>query len=87
MHIETQTLGHLVCIFLPEFTSIPLIYVWAGRDLNPRFPPCQGGVLTRLDHRPAVCVGTYRVISSYYTVFRIWHNLGLNINHTRDGRN
>ena len=25
---------------------------WAGRDLNPRFPPCQGGVLTRLDHRP-----------------------------------
>ena len=26
--------------------------VWAGRDLNPRPPPCQGGILTKLDHRP-----------------------------------
>jgi hypothetical protein len=25
---------------------------WAGRDLNPRPPPCQGGILTKLDHRP-----------------------------------
>jgi hypothetical protein len=25
---------------------------WAGRDLNPRTPPCQGGILTKLDHRP-----------------------------------
>jgi hypothetical protein len=27
---------------------------WAGRDLNPRSPPCQGGILTRLDHRPDI---------------------------------
>jgi hypothetical protein len=25
---------------------------WAGRDLNSRPPPCQGGILTKLDHRP-----------------------------------
>jgi hypothetical protein len=25
---------------------------WVGGDLNPRSPPCQGGILTRLDHRP-----------------------------------
>ena len=30
-----------------------LIYrKWAGRDSNTRPPPCQGGILTRLDHRP-----------------------------------
>ena len=28
------------------------IFGWAGRDLNPRTPPCQGGILTKLDHRP-----------------------------------
>jgi hypothetical protein len=27
---------------------------WAGRDSNTRPPPCQGGILTRLDHRPFV---------------------------------
>ena len=27
---------------------------WAGGDLNPRAPPCQGGILTRLDHRPDI---------------------------------
>jgi hypothetical protein len=27
---------------------------WAGWDLNPRSPPCQGGILTRLDHRPNI---------------------------------
>jgi hypothetical protein len=27
---------------------------WAGQDLNSRSPPCQGGILTRLDHRPYV---------------------------------
>ena len=26
---------------------------WAGSDSNQRPPPCQGGILTRLDHRPA----------------------------------
>ncbi len=25
---------------------------WAGSDLNQRPPPCQGGILTKLDHRP-----------------------------------
>jgi arsenite methyltransferase len=25
---------------------------WTGRDLNPRLPPCEGGVRTRLNHRP-----------------------------------
>jgi hypothetical protein len=25
---------------------------WAGSDSNQRPPPCQGGILTRLDHRP-----------------------------------
>jgi hypothetical protein len=27
---------------------------WAERDLNSRSPPCQGGILTRLDHRPNI---------------------------------
>jgi hypothetical protein len=27
---------------------------WAGQDLNSRPPPCQGGILTRLDHRPSI---------------------------------
>jgi hypothetical protein len=27
---------------------------WAGSELNQRPPPCQGGILTRLDHRPYV---------------------------------
>jgi hypothetical protein len=27
---------------------------WAGSDLNQRTPPCQGGILTKLDHRPLV---------------------------------
>ena len=35
-----------------EKTEFRVYNGWAGRDLNPRFPPCQGGVLTRLDHRP-----------------------------------
>jgi hypothetical protein len=26
--------------------------IWAGSDSNQRPPPCQGGILTRLDHRP-----------------------------------
>lgn len=29
-----------------------LISIWAGSDSNQRPPPCQGGILTRLDHRP-----------------------------------
>ena len=27
---------------------------WAGSDLNQRPPPCQGGILTKLDHRPII---------------------------------
>jgi hypothetical protein len=27
---------------------------WAGSDLNQRTPPCQGGILTKLDHRPLI---------------------------------
>jgi hypothetical protein len=27
---------------------------WAGSDSNQRPPPCQGGILTKLDHRPLV---------------------------------
>jgi hypothetical protein len=27
---------------------------WAGSDSNQRSPPCQGGILTRLDHRPDI---------------------------------
>ena len=27
---------------------------WAGSDLNQRPPPCQGGILTKLDHRPHI---------------------------------
>ncbi len=27
---------------------------WVGADLNCRPPPCQGGVITRLDHQPGV---------------------------------
>ena len=35
-----------------QHTEIPSQIWWAGRDLNPRTPPCQGGILTKLDHRP-----------------------------------
>ena len=27
---------------------------WADRELNSGSPPCQGGILTRLDHRPNI---------------------------------
>jgi hypothetical protein len=27
---------------------------WADRDSNSRSPPCQGGIITRLDHRPNI---------------------------------
>jgi hypothetical protein len=27
---------------------------WAGGDSNSGPPPCQGGILTRLDHRPNI---------------------------------
>ena len=27
---------------------------WAGRDSDSRSPPCQGGIITRLDHRPYI---------------------------------
>lgn len=30
--------------------------IWAGSDSNQRPPPCQGGILTRLDHRPYYCL-------------------------------
>ena len=33
-------------------TKNDLISQWAGSDSNQRPPPCQGGILTRLDHRP-----------------------------------
>ena len=36
--------------------EIPSQIWWAGRDLNPRTPPCQGGILTKLDHRPVTQV-------------------------------
>ena len=36
--------------------EIPSEIWWAGRDLNPRTPPCQGGILTKLDHRPVTQV-------------------------------
>jgi hypothetical protein len=29
---------------------------WAGSDLNQRPPPCQGGILTKLDHRPVISI-------------------------------
>jgi hypothetical protein len=29
---------------------------WAGSDLNQRPPPCQGGILTKLDHRPVIWI-------------------------------
>jgi hypothetical protein len=29
---------------------------WAGSDSNQRPPPCQGGILTRLDHRPFILI-------------------------------
>jgi hypothetical protein len=27
-------------------------FLWTGRDLNPRPPPCEGGVHTKLNYRP-----------------------------------
>jgi hypothetical protein len=39
---------------------------WAGRDLNPRSPPCQGGILTRLDHRPHIHAGKF--IAQIYVI-------------------
>ena len=27
---------------------------WVGADLNRRLPPCEGGIITSLDHRPRV---------------------------------
>ena len=67
---------------------------WAGRDLNPRPPPCQGGILTKLDHRPFVnrqhlrhCASKpYTVDEKPYTVFRYSHNRGHNINYTFDNK-
>ena len=35
-----------------ELTEKHAKFIWAGSDSNQRPPPCQGGILTRLDHRP-----------------------------------
>jgi hypothetical protein len=63
-HLETLSKGLILILQLTWFFSSlahhficethikALISVWAGRDLNPRTPPCQGGILTKLDHRP-----------------------------------
>ena len=32
---------------------------WAESDSNQRPPPCQGGILTRLDHRPHIHAGKF----------------------------
>jgi hypothetical protein len=40
------------CENLNKFIQNDLISKWAGSDSNQRPPPCQGGILTRLDHRP-----------------------------------
>ncbi len=37
---------------LSKLTENSLISEWAESDSNQRPPPCQGGILTRLDHRP-----------------------------------
>ena len=41
---------------IPPTTPIESEYnkEWAEGDSNPRSPPCQGGILTRLDHRPDI---------------------------------
>jgi hypothetical protein len=56
---------------------------WAGRDLNPRTPPCQGGILTKLDHRPGPLLMTI-VDSALQDLDAIYIaiNQGHNINHT-----
>ena len=33
---------------------------WAGSDSNQRPPPCQGGILTRLDHRPLYLIWNFQ---------------------------
>ncbi len=32
----------------------PTIIIWAESDSNQRTPPRQGGILTKLDHRPSI---------------------------------
>jgi hypothetical protein len=48
----SQFFSNAVSYIIGETHIKALIQVWAGRDLNPRTPPCQGGILTKLDHRP-----------------------------------
>jgi hypothetical protein len=40
---------------------------WAGRDLNPRTPPCQGGILTKLDHRPSLKLIAPKIHESFFS--------------------
>ena len=39
---------------------------WAESDSNQRPPPCQGGILTRLDHRPHIHAGKF--IAQIYVI-------------------
>ena len=34
------------------FRASDLTWWWTGRDLNPRPPPCEGGIHSRLNYRP-----------------------------------
>ena len=47
---------------------------WVGADLNCRPPPCQGGVITRLDHQP----GVLRTSSNVETREEEWVGADLN---------
>ena len=38
---------------------------WAGSDSNQRPPPCQGGILTRLDHRPFILIFIFTLWPTY----------------------
>ena len=35
-------------------SSRPFVAGWVGADLNRRLPPCEGGIITGLDHRPTL---------------------------------
>jgi hypothetical protein len=83
IHVLSLLSSRFVPYIIRETHIKALISVWAGRDLNPRTPPCQGGILTKLDHRPGSLLRTTvdSALQDLYAIY-IAINQGHNINHT-----
>ena len=67
IHVPTQT------PLAPLFVRRSRRQKWVGADLNRRPPPCQGGVITNLDHQPSSIVASSRSLQAQLKVSKRRH--------------